>query len=98
MSFLTRRLNLRLPVKPMKQDAVPLFLLCLALLGAARTVRAQAERPEVPRHADPVVQGVQAHLDRLCEAHDARLAAIRTPEQLRAEISTARKRFLALLD
>lgn len=68
------------------------------LMLAAGAALAQAERPEVPRHADPVVQGVQDHLNRLCERHDARLAAIRTPEQLRAELDASRKRLLKLLD
>src|SRR3982751_1199529 len=54
----------------------------------------QADRPPVPRHQDPVVQGVQDHLDRLCEAHDARLAAIDGREALDRELRQARRRFL----
>jgi dipeptidyl aminopeptidase/acylaminoacyl peptidase len=59
--------------------------------------RAQADRPAVPKHQDPVVQGVQDHIDRLCEAHDARLAQIDGAEALARELAQARKRFLALL-
>lgn len=69
----------------------------LVLLTGAAGVLAQAERPEVPVHADPVVQGVQSHLDRLCERHDRRLQAIRTREQLEAEQAASRTRFLQLL-
>src|SRR4051794_28649560 len=58
---------------------------------------AQADRPAIPRHQDPVVQGVQDHLDRLCEGHDARLAAIDGPEALERELGQARRRFLDLL-
>lgn len=59
--------------------------------------RAQAHRPAVPKHPEPVIQGVQDHIDRLCEAHDARLAKIDGPETLAREIAQARARFLALL-
>ncbi len=75
-----------------------------ALLASASLVllpaiaRAQADRPPIPKHQDPVVQGVQDHLDRLCEAHDARLAKIGSAEALARELAQARKRFLALLD
>jgi len=68
------------------------------LLLAAGAALAQVERPEVPRHADPVVSAVQDHVNRLCERHDARLAAIETPEQLRFEVSRGRRKLLALLD
>ncbi|MGV3722446.1 MAG: alpha/beta hydrolase family protein, partial [Actinomycetota bacterium] len=77
---------------------LPHSLSILSLLLAAGAALAQAERPEVPRHADPLVQGVQDHLNRLCDRHDARLAAIETPEQLGFEVSRARRKFLALLD
>ncbi|WZO96543.1 prolyl oligopeptidase family serine peptidase [Isosphaeraceae bacterium EP7] len=60
--------------------------------------RAQAERSEVPKHQDPVIQGVQDHIDRLCESHDARLAKIDGPETLTRELTRARARFLSLLD
>src|SRR5262249_42408702 len=60
--------------------------------------RAQAHRPAVPKYQDPVVQGVQDHIDRLCAAHDARLARIDGAEALAGELAQARKRFLALLD
>lgn len=69
----------------------------LLLTLGGTTVLAQAERPEVPVHADPVVQGVQAHLNRLCERHDARLQAIKTREPLEAELKTSRARFVQLL-
>jgi dienelactone hydrolase len=68
----------------------------LVLLGSA--ARAQADRPSAPKHQDPVVQGVQDHIDRLCEAHDARLAKIDGPDALARELAQARTRFLALLD
>src|SRR4051794_28659853 len=67
------------------------------LLVLSRAALAQADRPAVPRHPDPVVQGVQDHLDRLCEDHDARLAAIDSRESLDRELRQARRRFLDLL-
>lgn len=67
----------------------------LALLRASAC--AQPDRPSVPKHRDPVVQGVQDHIDRLCEAHDARLGRIDGAGALEREISRARKEFLALL-
>ncbi len=57
----------------------------------------QADRPPVPKHQDPVVQGVQDHIDRLCVAHDARLASIDNAGELERELSQAREHFLALL-
>ena len=71
------------------------ILFLLLSIGAAS---GQAERPETPHFDDPVVQGVQAHLNRLCDRHDARLAAIATPDQLQAELSTARRKLLQSLD
>ena len=59
--------------------------------------RSQADRPEVPKHQEPVIQGVQDHIDRVCESHDARLAKIDGPEALTREITQARARFLSLL-
>lgn len=70
----------------------------LMLLLAVGTAFAQAERPEVPQFSDPVVQGVQGHLNRLCERHDARLAAITTPAQLQSELATTRRKLLQSLD
>lgn len=70
----------------------------LLLMLSIGTALAQAERPETPRFDDPTVQGVQAHLNRLCDRHDARLAAISTPEQLQAELLTSRRRLLHSLD
>ena len=58
---------------------------------------AQADRPPVPKHQDPVVQGVQDHIDRLCEAHDARLAEIDDVERLKRELAQCAERFLNLL-
>jgi dienelactone hydrolase len=69
-----------------------------ALVLASGTARAQTDRPPVPKHPDPVVQGVQDHIDRVCEAHDARLAKIDGAEALARELAQARGRFLALLD
>jgi dienelactone hydrolase len=63
----------------------------------ASAARAQVDRPAVPKHQEPVIQGVQDHIDRLCEGHDARLAKIDGPEALAREIAQARARFLALL-
>ena len=59
--------------------------------------RAQTDRPAAPKHQDPLVQGVQDHIDRLCETHDARLAKMSSPETLKGEIARARTRFLELL-
>ncbi|MDR3637885.1 MAG: hypothetical protein P4L84_29035 [Isosphaeraceae bacterium] len=73
---------------------VAVWTLTLLLPSAAQ---AQVDRPTVPKHQDPVVQAVQDHIDRLCEAHDARLAKIDGPETLSREIAQARARFLALL-
>lgn len=70
-------------------------LLLLLALGSAW---GQAERAETPRFDDPVVQGVQEHLNRLCDRHDARLAAISTPAQLQAELAGTRRRLLQSLD
>lgn len=70
-------------------------LTLMVLLPSA--ARAQAEQPAAPKHQQPVVQGVQDHIDRLCEAHDARLAKIDGPEALEREIARARARFLTLL-
>src|SRR5262249_60882693 len=56
-----------------------------------------ADAPPVPKHPDPVVQGVQDHVDRLCGAHDARLAKLENAEALARELAQARGRFLALL-
>jgi dienelactone hydrolase len=70
----------------------------LASLLALGTAFAQAERPEVPHFDDPVVQGVQAHLNRLCARHDARLAAITTSAQLDAELAVTRRKLLRSLD
>jgi hypothetical protein len=64
------------------------------LFGAAS---AQADWPIVPKHQDPAVRSVQDHIDRLCEAHDARIAKINDAETLAREVSQARARFLALL-
>jgi len=66
------------------------------LLSAAFAGAEQPAEPK-PKHQDAVVQGVQEHIDRLCEAHDARLAKIDGPEALEGEIKQARARFLALL-
>jgi hypothetical protein len=70
----------------------------VAFVLASGTARAQADRPPVPKHPDPVVQGVQDHIDRRCEAHDARLAKIDGADALTRELAQARGRFLALLD
>lgn len=70
----------------------------LLALSAAAVLAAQAERPEVPRHTDPVVQAVQAHVDRLCAAHDARLARVSGRPALEQELNSARARLLELLD
>lgn len=68
-----------------------------SFLGHSGTVLAQAERPAVPKHNDRVVQGVQDHLDRLCDGHDARLAKIGGREALVREIDESRARFVSLL-
>jgi dienelactone hydrolase len=70
---------------------------CVVLAWAPGRVDAQADRPAIPKHADPVVQGVQDHIDRLCEAHDARLARVDSLEALARELAAARSRFLELL-
>jgi len=77
----------------MKRGVCGVLLLLLSL-GAAL---AQAERPEIPHFDDPVVQGVQEHLNRVCDRHDARLAAITTPAQLQAELNSSRHRLLQSL-
>src|SRR5262245_16117239 len=59
---------------------------------------AQADRPAVPTHDDPVVSAVQNHINALCADHDARLAAVNEPEALARELARARRRFLELLD
>lgn len=77
-------------------------LISLTLFGLACTcvadAFAQADRPEVPRHEDPVFQGVQDHVNRLCEAHDARLQSLHSEAELLKEIESARLKFLKLLD
>lgn len=70
----------------------------LLFLLAVSTAIAQSARPEVPVHPDPVVQGVQAHLNRWCERHNQRLSAIRDRKPLESELGKARRRFLELLD
>lgn len=78
---------------------MPSIALCwLVLLGIPGAVGAQADRPEVPKHTDPVVQATQDHINRLCEAHNARLAKIDSAEALRRETDAARKQFLEILD
>ncbi len=59
---------------------------------------AQAERLPVPSHQDPVVQGVQDHINAALRAHDARLASVRDEAGLVRELDQARGRFLGLLD
>ena len=77
-------------------------LISLALVGLACTcvadAFAQADRPEVPRHKDPVFQGVQDHVNRLCEAHDERLQTLQDETSLLKELEAARAKFLKLLD
>jgi hypothetical protein len=55
-------------------------LISLTLLGLVCTcvadAFAQADRPEVPTHKTPVLQGVQDHVNRFCEAHDERLQTL----------------------
>ncbi len=70
----------------------------LLLLLTAATVVAQSAHPEVPVHSDPVVQGVQAHLNRWCERHHQRLGAVRDRPSLESELQKSRRRFLDLLD
>jgi dienelactone hydrolase len=76
------------------RGAAKTWLPTVLLAGSAG---AQADRPPMPKHQDPVVQGVQNHIDRLCEAHDARLSKIENAEALTPEIARARARFLSLL-
>src|SRR5262249_58540052 len=73
-------------------------ILGIPFFVAPARARAQTDRPAVPSHSDPVVQGVQKHINALCEAHDARLAAVDDPEKLARELDTSRRRFLELLD
>ncbi|WP_406700483.1 hypothetical protein V5E97_16880 [Singulisphaera sp. Ch08] len=74
------------------------FRPAIFLLFLPGLVLAQAERPTIPSHHDPVVQGVQDHINALCEAHDARLATVRDRAGLEKELALARARFLGLLD
>ena len=50
----------------------------------------QADRPPVPTHDHPVVQGVQDHINRLCAAHDDRLASLGSEADLERELGRAR--------
>ncbi|WP_406697493.1 CocE/NonD family hydrolase [Singulisphaera sp. Ch08] len=75
-----------------------LYRFALLLFLFPGLVLAQANRPPVPSHQDPVVQGVQKHINALCESHDERLAAIRDEAGLVRELAGARSRFLNLLD
>ncbi len=70
----------------------------LVVTSCATHAYAQADRPEVPRHENAVFQGVQDHIDRLCEAHDARLQGVRAEATLLKEMDAARSKFLQLLD
>lgn len=75
-------------------------LISLAVLGVLAVLAAavdQSTRGEVPVFSDPTVQGVQEHLNQLCTAHDRRLAEIRTPAELSAELNRAGSRYRELL-
>ncbi|QDU94857.1 alpha/beta hydrolase family protein [Lignipirellula cremea] len=58
----------------------------------------QADRAEIPVRDNPVFQGVQDHINRLCEAHDAKLFALQTEADLIHQMIDARAKFLELLD